>query len=210
VERRQSTGADYGVMVTRSGRLPELIHGQGVELRRWRPIDAEALAQVVAESAEHLRPWMPWISQEPLALETRRALIEGWEAEWEAGGDLYQGIFSEDRIVGGCGLHSRVGPEGLEIGYWIHPAYTRRGLATAAARALAQAALSLAEISHVEIHHDRANRASGAIPRRLGFTFVGEVPDEISAPGEEGVEWIWRMEAAQWRNLHPQGAGRTG
>lgn len=37
-----------------------------------------------------------------------------------------------DEVVGGCGLHRRVGPGGLEIGYWVHAAWTRRGIAAAA------------------------------------------------------------------------------
>ena len=185
--------------MTRDGRLPELIQGQGIELRRWRPSDAEAVAQAVAESIDHLRPWMPWIAHEPLDLEARRALIERWEEEWAAGEAVYHGVFSQGRIAGGCGLHRRIGPGGLEIGYWIHPAFTRRGLATASARLLTDGAFTVPGVDHVEIHHDRANEPSGAIPRRLGFTFVGEVPDEVSAPGELGIDWIWRMDVETWR-----------
>lgn len=180
-------------------RLPADFVGEGIVLRRWRPDDAAALAQAVAESADHLRPWMPWISEEPLSPEARRAQIERWAEEWATGGDLYQGVFSQGRIAGGCGLHRRIGPGGLEIGYWIHPGFTRRGLATAAARALTQAAFTVPGIERVEIHHDRANQASAGIPRKLGFTFVGEVPDEVTAPAEVGVEWIWRMNADSWR-----------
>jgi ribosomal-protein-serine acetyltransferase len=184
-------------------RLPEQVEGEDIVLRRWLPSDAEPLAQAVAESAEHLRPWMPWISQEPLDLEARRALIERWGQEWAAGGDLYQGIFSHGQIVGGCGLHRRIGPGGLEIGYWIHFAFTRRGLATVSARLLTDAAFTVRGIERVEIHHDRANQASAGIPSKLGFAFVGEVPDEVSAPGELGLEWLWRMERTAWRALHP-------
>lgn len=191
------------MVVSSPGRLPELIQGHGIELRRWRPADAEQLARAVAESTEHLRPWMPWIAQEPLSLEARRALLESWEDQWAQGGDLYLGVFKEGRIVGGGGLHRRIGPHGLEIGYWIHPAHTRLGLATATARLCTEAGLTVPGITHVEIHHDQANEASGAIPRKLGFTFVGEVPDLPSAPAELGIEWIWRMEEPAWRELQP-------
>lgn len=167
-------------------------------LRRWRPDDAEPLVQAVTESVEHLRPWMPWISDEPLDVRRRRALIERWNDEWAAGDAVYQGVFKQGRIAGGCGLHRRIGPGGLEIGYWIHPAFTRRGLATASARLLTDAAFTVPGIERVEIHHDRANEASAGVPRKLGFTFEREVEDEVSAPGEVGVEWIWRMDAGSW------------
>src|SRR5437588_7054280 len=41
--------------------LPERIQGaEGLLLRRWAVDDAEGLGQAVAESLEHLRPWMSW------------------------------------------------------------------------------------------------------------------------------------------------------
>ena len=179
--------------------LPERIEGpDGLVLRRWVSGDAEALGRAVAESAEHLRPWMEWIANEPMALDQRRALIGEWERSWSAGGDVILGIFLSDEIVGGCGLHRRIAPDGLELGYWIHPDFLRRGLATRAAGLLTGAALALPGISHVEIHHDKANEASAGVPRKLGFEFLGEVSDERAAPAELGIEWRWRMEKLGW------------
>jgi ribosomal-protein-serine acetyltransferase len=181
-------------------RLPERIEGaDGLLLRRWRVADAEALQAAVAESADHLRPWMPWMAAYPVALEDQRALLARWEREWSAGGDVALGVFKTGRVAGSCGLHRRRGPGVLELGYWIHPAYTRRGLATAVARLLTDAAFTVPAIDAVEIHHDKANTASAAIPRRLGFRFLGETPDEITSPAELGIDCCWRMERDRWR-----------
>ena len=68
---------------------------------------------------------------------------------------------------------ARIGPGGLEIGYWVHHAYTRRGLATAAAAALVEQAFRLPGVDRLEIVHDELNVASGGVPRKLGFTEVG-------------------------------------
>ena len=180
--------------------LPERIEGpDGLLLRRWVPDDAEALGRAVADSAEHLRPWMAWIAQEPLAVERRRAMLAEWEQDWAQGGDVILGVFLTGRIAGGCGLHRRIAPDGLEIGYWVHPAFLRRGLATRVASLLADAAFRLPGITHVEIHHDKANRASAGVPRKLGFECLGEVRDEPVAPGELGIEWRWRMDRDRWR-----------
>ena len=57
------------------------------------------------------------------------------------------------------------------------------------------------QITHVEVHHDKANVASAGVPRRLGFQLLGEVEDQIGAPSEIGVEWQWRMAGEQWDSI---------
>ncbi len=168
-------------------------------LRTWTAADVPAMADAVTASLEHLRPWMPWVSAEPLSPQERAAIVRGWEVERLAGGDAVYGMFATDgRVVGGCGLHRRLGPGALEIGYWVSVDCTRRGLATRAAAALTTAAFAHPGVERVEIHHDRANAASRGVPRRLGFTVVSERPEEPRAPGEEGVEVRWRVTRAEW------------
>jgi RimJ/RimL family protein N-acetyltransferase len=179
--------------------LPERLEAaDGLILRRWVPSDAEALGRAVAESADHLRPWMAWIAGEPVALERRRATIAEWERDWSQSGDVLLGVFLDGRVVGGCGLHRRIGPGGLEIGYWVHAEFLRRGLATRAARVLTDGAFGVPGITRVEIHHDKANRASAGVPGKLGFEWLGESRDEPEAPADLGIEWRWRMEERAW------------
>jgi RimJ/RimL family protein N-acetyltransferase len=179
-------------------RLPERLQDPELLLRLWQLDDAARLGDAIAESADHLRPWMACMADEPQTPEQHEALLGRWQAEWSNGGDAYYGIFLHGDVVGSCGLHRRLGPGALEIGYWIHAAFVRRGLATEAARLLTDAAFSMPEISSVEIHHDKANLASAGTPRRLGYRFVGEQPDEATAPADTGIECIWRIERSQW------------
>jgi RimJ/RimL family protein N-acetyltransferase len=74
----------------------------------------------------------------------------------------------------------------------------RRGIATAAARLLTDTAFALPGVEYVEIHHDRANAASRAVPRRLGYELVGERPDPREAPAEVGIDCTWRIARAAW------------
>ncbi|HKI16886.1 MAG TPA: GNAT family N-acetyltransferase [Isosphaeraceae bacterium] len=171
---------------------------RGFVLRQYRPEDAPALVLAVTENLEHLRPWMPWIALEPTTLEEREELIARWDREWEEGAQYSFGMFIGARVVGGAGLMRRIAPDGLEIGYWVHRDYTGRGFATHAAGALTTVGLSLPNVNHVEIHHDKANVASGRVPLKLGFEKVREEPDEISAPGETGVSCVWSIDRAVW------------
>ena len=117
-----------------------------------------------------------------------------------AGGTQYGfGVFLGEQLAGVFGLHRRFGPGGLELGYWIHRRHTGRGYATQAAAALTSVAFGLPDTTHVEIHHDKANLASGRIPEKLGFRLVREESDGIEAPGETGVSCIWLIERDAWR-----------
>lgn len=194
-------------------RLPERVESPRLVIRRWQPGDVDALMAAVADSIEHLRPWMPWIADEPLNRAQRLTLIDEWTTAWASGGDAVYGAFLRAApagsdpgtqvddgsiVVGGTGLHRRLGPGGLEIGYWVHAHHTRRGYATEIARALVGAAFADDEIDRVEIHHDEANGPSAGIPRRLGFTCLGTEPSEKTAPGESGRECAWRTTRDQW------------
>lgn len=181
--------------------LPDHLEGaDGLLVRRWEPGDAPALNRAVTESLPHLRPWMPWAAQLPSVAE-HVEMIEGWEREWRAGGDAVLGVFVDGEIAGGTGMHRRIGPSGLEIGYWTSAHFLRQGVATAAARLLTGAALSVEAITHVEIHHDKANEVSARIPRRLDYVLIDETPDRAQAPAEVGISCRWRMERDRWLEL---------
>jgi RimJ/RimL family protein N-acetyltransferase len=135
----------------------------------------------VNESLTHLAPWMEW-AQDPATdgsigrfLEFGYVLIDP----------------DAEAIVGGCGLHRRLGPGAIEIGYWVHVGHTRRGIATAVAAALRDEAYAIG-VERVELHCDETNVASAGVARSAGFQLVGTVPRPPRTPGESGMEMIWR------------------
>jgi RimJ/RimL family protein N-acetyltransferase len=167
-------------------------------LRPYQKQDVAALAAAVSESLEHLRPWMPWTALEPATVEDREKLLAQWDRDWAEGVQYSYGMFREGRVVGGAGLMRRIAPGGLEIGYWVHKEFTGRGFATRAAEALTTLGLGVADVTHIEIHHDRANLASRRVPDKLGFVMVGVHPVKLEAPGQTGVDLIWRMDDSRW------------
>lgn len=189
--------------------LPREVEGDRLRLTCWSVELVHVLADLVARNVEHLRPWMPWVIQEPMTTDARVELIAGWETARRAGGDGIYAMVTADAVVGSCGLHHRLGAGGLEIGYWVDVDRLRRGYATAAAKMLSDVAFTFAEIDRVEIHHDAANVRSSAVPRRLGYERVAVRDRPIEAPGECGVEWVWRVTREQWV-LRDQSAYRDG
>lgn len=169
-----------------------------IVVRAYEEDDAAALEAAVAASLEHLRPWMPWASGPPPGIEWRRGWIRDVLAEEAAGGDRYRGFFDArtGALLGSGGLHRRIGPRAWEIGYWVHAGHARRGVATAAVALLVAEAFADPGVEAVQIHHDVANEASGAVARKAGFAELGTEPKAPAAPAESGVERRWRLDRA--------------
>ncbi|WP_395152712.1 GNAT family N-acetyltransferase [Ilumatobacter sp.] len=180
-------------------RLPERIQTPRLLLRRWQHDEASMLDNLVESNVKHLRPWMPWIKFEPQTVSERVTLIETWTREWEDGGDVVLGTFLDGFAIGSCGLHRRVGPGALDIGYWIADDHTRRGFATEATSALTTTAFGVAGIERVEVHTDEANEASAGVPAKLGFRRDRVIQRAPEAPAESGRLIIWTMAKADWR-----------
>jgi ribosomal-protein-serine acetyltransferase len=175
-------------------RPDELIEHAPVTLRRFRADDLGALFQAVTESLDHLRPWMPWAVD--YRLDSAEEYLARSVKSWDEGTEYNYAILTANpdgssALAGVAGLMARIGPGGLEIGYWVHRAYTRRGLATAATAALVEQAFRLPGVDRVEIVHDELNVASAAIPRKLGFTEVGRRPLDLPPPQGTGIGVVW-------------------
>jgi ribosomal-protein-serine acetyltransferase len=178
-------------------RPPEVIDAGPAILRRWRMADLEASCEAVFASLEHLRPWMPW------AVDFSRAgqaeFLAGSERDWTLGAAFNYAMLVDEAIAGSIGLMARIGPGALEIGYWVHVAYTRRGLATAGSAALIEQAFALPDIERVEIVHDELNFPSGGVPRKLGFREIGRRPLDHQPLGGTGIGVVWELTRAEWR-----------
>ena len=85
---------------------------------------------------------------------------------------------SEERVVGWGGLSRdpKMPEWGIEVSYFIHPAYWRRGLASELVRASLEYAASLG-ISEVGAFTRPANLASRTVLLKAGFRYVRYVPE---------------------------------
>lgn len=175
---------------------PERIEVEGLVLRRWTPEDLQARFEAISASYEHLHAWMAWIP-EPPTLEAQRAWDELLGDEWPSQeGSCNYGIFdaADGAVLGAIGVHDRLGPGAVEIGYWCHVAHTGKGVITRAARELTRILLELDGIERVEIHCDEANERSAAVPRRLGYRLDRIEEDGVRAPNESGRGMFWVKE----------------
>ena len=171
---------------------PEHIEIDEFHLRRYTRDDALALHETIKASYDELHPWMPWCVQ-PVKIEDQVDFIERGFLAWATGRAFDYRISAADGAqIGSISLMDRIGPGGLEIGYWLRTDVTGGGIITRAVRRLAEIGLGLPEITRIEIHCDAANVRSAAVPKRLGYrldTILERV--EPKAPGETERQMVW-------------------
>jgi RimJ/RimL family protein N-acetyltransferase len=150
---------------------PYRIETERLVVRCWEPRDAPLVKEAVDSSLEHLRPWMPWANDAPRSLADQVELLRMFRGGFDLGQDFVYGILAadEEQAVGGSGLHTRVGEEAFEIGYWIRASRVGEGLATEVTAALTRVAFEVSGVDRVEIRVDPENERSLAVPRKLGY-----------------------------------------
>jgi RimJ/RimL family protein N-acetyltransferase len=177
-------------------------------IRCWEPKDAPLLMEAVEQSREHLLPWMPWAARIGSdALQEYVERIRRWRGQFDLSRDFVYAVFNpeESRVLGGSGLHTRLGEGAREIGYWIHKDFAGQGLATELSAALVRVAFEILEMKRIEIHCDPQNVRSAAVPRKLGFKMEAVLKKRMQT---SDAEWrdsmIWTLFAEE----HPSRPAR--
>jgi RimJ/RimL family protein N-acetyltransferase len=180
--------------------FPDRIDVGLLELRRWAAGDLHDLVAAIDASFDELHRWMAWAATRPTP-DSLRSVVDDYVSKFDADEEWQYFIVEVEsgQLVGAAGLHRRGGPDELEVGYWVRTDRTGRGYATEVSRALTTAAFeSSLGIETVRISMDPANKASAAVPRRLGF-----VP-ELAAHGDDGPGYrgpgiAFVMSRGRWR-----------
>jgi RimJ/RimL family protein N-acetyltransferase len=180
--------------------MPEVLEASPLILVRWRPEDADEVLEAVEASFAELQQWMDWAQTLPTGEQQREILAEG-NAAFDAG-TSFGFVFREaatGTLVGGGGVHRRVGPGAVEIGYWVRTDRHNRGYATRATESMTNAVFDcLADVDRIEIHMDCANIASARIPEKLGYRLLHTEQRERLALAHTGEAFVWQTTRAEW------------
>ncbi len=180
--------------------IPDVLEASPLILVRWRTEDVDDVLEAVRSSFAELRQWMPWAQTVPTRDEQRAVFTEG-NAAFDAGTE-FQFVFRESAtgtLVGGGGVHRRVGPGAVEIGYWVRTDRRNRGYATRAAQAMTDAAFAhLGDVDSIEIHMDCDNLASARVPEKLGYRLLRTEKRGKFALADTGEAFVWQTTRAGW------------
>jgi len=164
--------------------LPPTLAGGGVLLRRYSTADAAAVHQAATESVAEVAPYETWC-HEGYTLAEASDYSGGWEQAWERGTAYYYAVTdpATGRYLGSCGLcpvereHATAG-----LGFWVRTAETRRGVATTAARLVAEAGFSHLGLNRIELLIAVRNAASRRVAEKLGAAYEGTLRKRLVLP----------------------------
>jgi RimJ/RimL family protein N-acetyltransferase len=165
-------------------------------IRCPEPMDASLLDLAINQNLDHLLPWMLWAKREPVSLQERIEFLRNVRGNFDLGVDFGYLVFnsSETILLGGTGLHTRLGQSAREIGYWIHKDHINNGYATEASAALIKVAFEIDHVRRVEIHCDPKNIRSASVPRKLGFIHEATLHNRLeNTAGNLRDSMIWTL-----------------
>ena len=141
-------------------------------MRCWSPADACSLRQSLDDNNRHLRPWIPFMKDEPRSLEQTAEWLRGIRAAFDLRQNFRYGVFDSggEKLLGENMLLTRAGPGAFEIGYWTDRNAIGQGFANEATCALIRVAFEVEKADRVEIMCAPENSASASIPEKLGFS----------------------------------------
>lgn len=144
----------------------------GSYLRLLRETDAAELYELIDGDRAQLAEWLPWAAGQ--TAEDTVEFIRAGRRQVARNDGFQAAIVRQERIAGVIGF-VRVDWDNraTALGYWLSRAHQGTGLMTEAVRALAEHAISIWELTRVEIRAAVDNSRSRAIPERLGFEEEG-------------------------------------
>jgi ribosomal-protein-serine acetyltransferase len=178
----------------------------GAELRPLEPWHAEEFLAHLDRGREFVGRYITFGSRETDTGSARALLQMYAQRRAEDGGSLH-GIWLSGTLVGGVLFRTFDAAQGVcEVGCWLEPAGTGRGLVTRAMRVLLDWAFDERGIHRVEWYAASANESSVAVARRLGMTRDAVLRESRLHRGVRYDVEIWSVLAPEWRAAR---AGRT-
>ena len=148
---------------------PILNVSDSISLRPSELDDAEIYLQLVANNHDRLSQWLS-APMPPTTVEERRKAQAADLARGDDGKAHWWLIEEDGELAGTIAFHNIQAPNrSAMVGYWLADGFTGKGIMTDSLRAIIDWGFSELNLIRVEIQCSITNRASCAIPERLGL-----------------------------------------
>ena len=169
--------------------------GGGGALRPLEPWQAAEFLEHMERARETVDPWIPWASVSTDLASATATLQRYADLAARDAGRIY-GIWLDGTLVGGTMFVSFDTGSGVcEVGCWLEPAGTGRGLVTRAVQLLIDWAVKERGLHRVEWHCRPDNTASINVAKRLGLHLEGTLRSAYPWKGVRHDIQIWALVA---------------
>lgn len=156
-----------------------------ITITPYQTNDVNELYALIIDSADHLRPWMPWLHSHYSISDTRQ-WVELCIDAWDQGQAFRYVIRSIDgAILGTVGLDQidRAHKTG-ELGYWVGSNTLNQGIATQACLRAAKAAFQCHGLQRIQINILTDNEPSNRVAKKVGAVFEGTLRNKLFHNGQ--------------------------
>ncbi|MGB8644620.1 MAG: GNAT family N-acetyltransferase [Anaerolineae bacterium] len=160
--------------------FPEEFETERLLIRAPRPGDGAEIQAAIVESAERLKPWMPWATPIP-TVEDEEENVRRARARFLTREDMWFLLYLKgtSTFVGGSGF-PRINwsvPK-FEIGYWVRTRFEGQGYVAEAVEGLTRFAFDALQAHRIEIRMDERNERSWRVAERAGYTLEGTLRND--------------------------------
>jgi ribosomal-protein-serine acetyltransferase len=155
--------------------LVSIIINESILLRSYQVDDAPELFSAVNKSRKHLLPWLEWIGKTTKS-EHSLQFIQQSLHQLHTQEALALGIFYNDRIIGGIGMHHwEQTTKRAQLGYWISKEWEGKGIMNTCLTRFVDFLFEKIGLNKIEIHFVPANKRSAKVAERLGAKIEGVI-----------------------------------
>ncbi|MEV3870595.1 GNAT family N-acetyltransferase [Streptomyces sp. LE64] len=181
------------------------LDGNGARLRPLEPWHAEEFLTHLDRGRDFIGQYIAF-GAGVHDTDAARALLRSYADKRAADSGSLHGIWIDDALVGGLLFRTFDATTGnCEIGCWLEPAATGRGLVTRGARALLDWAFEERGMHRAEWVTAAANEPSRRVAQRLGMHRDGVLRESYPYRGVRHDMEVWSVLAPEWRAARGNG-----
>jgi RimJ/RimL family protein N-acetyltransferase len=185
-------------------KLDLLIETTRLKIRPWRTTDVDDIWPVVSDP--EFPRLMSWNAHKDKS-ETREWIEHAMHVS-SSNEELKWAIEHDGKAIGSIGFHEitwqirAMRLDRGELGYWLAPAYQRKGIMTEAVQAVVRYGFETVGLHKIFVQCMAENVASRRVIEKASFRWVGRAEDDAWRDGKWHAHLLYELTAPEWPDVH--------